>query len=101
MTPNVKGLGGALAKLKHDLEMQASSALSEMTALSQRATEAIGKAKQKIADTKAAVEEIETFVSDDEGSNGGPSLDGSSESSEVSQSAAATVMPSVVPGRTL
>ena len=100
MTPNVKGLGGALAKLKHDLEMQATAALSEMTALSQRATEAIGRAKQKIADTRAAVEEIETFVSEDDGTNGGPSLDGSSGSS-VASAVVPPAVGNVVSGRTL
>lgn len=83
MTPNVKGLGAALAKLKHDLDMQASGALSELSSLGDRANVAMAKAKQKIAETKASIEEIETFVAD-EGSNGGPTLTDSSGTSDQS-----------------
>lgn len=84
MTPNVKGLGSALAKLKHDLDLQAAGALNELSSLGQRANAAMDKAKQKIAETTAAVEEIEAFVAD-EGSNGGPILSDSSATSDQSQ----------------
>ena len=89
MTPNVKGLGAALAKLKHDLDLQASSALDELSSLGQRANIVMQKAKQKIADTKASVEEIEAFVAD-EGSNGGPTLNDSSATSVASVASVAT-----------
>ncbi len=89
MTPNVKGLGAALAKLKHDLDIQASAALGELSSLGERATAAMSKAKAKIAETTASVEEIEAFVAD-EGSNGGPTLSDSSDTS------AAQSQPSVV-----
>ncbi|MES5483577.1 hypothetical protein QMZ05_12535 [Bradyrhizobium sp. INPA03-11B] len=81
MTPNVKGLGSALAKLKHDLDLQAGSALTELSQLGERANAAMTRAKQKIAETRASVEEIEAFVAEQEGSNGGPSLETSSSSS--------------------
>jgi hypothetical protein len=87
MTPNVKGLGAALAKLKHDLDLQASGALSELSSLGDRANAAMGKAKAKIAETTAAVEEIEAFVAD-EGSNGGPTLSDSSDTSAAQSLAA-------------
>jgi hypothetical protein len=88
MTPNIKGLGSALAKLKHDLDLQAAGALTELSSLGERANVAMGKAKQKIAETKASVEEIEAFVAD-EGGNGGPTLSDSSGTSGQSPAAPA------------
>lgn len=86
MTPNVKGLGAALAKLKHDLDIQASTALGELSSLGARANVAMAKAKAKIAETTASIEEIEAFVVED-GSNGAPpSGDSSDMSAEQSQS---------------
>lgn len=80
MTPNFKGFGAALAKFKHDLDMQSVDAMNEMSSLGSRASVAMSKVKAKVAETKAAVEEIEAFVAD-EGSNGGPTLSDSSDTS--------------------
>lgn len=89
MTPNVRGLGAALAKLKHDLDVQAGGFLDELSQLGTRATAAMGKAKAKVAETRAAVEEIEAFAAD-EGSNGGPTLE-ASPASQVSSTASVAV----------
>lgn len=90
MTPNFKGFGAALAKFKHDLDMQSVDAMSEMSSLGSRASAAMGKVKAKVAETRLAVEEIEAFVAD-EGSNGGPTLSDSSATSDQSHPEQLTV----------
>lgn len=89
MIPSFKGLTGALDKLKHDLELQAAPLQAEIESIGQEAADAIVKAKSKVAQVRAGVEDIKAFVASLEaGSNGGPSLTGSSASSGGSAPAA-------------
>src|SRR5258708_20784378 len=81
MTPTFKGLGSALAKLKHDLDLQAQPLMADIESLASEAPELLKQAQQEVAKTKQAVTDIKDFVSGLIGSNGGPTLTDSSATS--------------------
>lgn len=103
MTPTFKGLGSALAKLKHNLDLQAAPLMSDIETLSTEAPELLKQAAGEVAKTKQAVADIKDFVSGLIGDNGAP-LDVSSTQSEASGAtptvdAPATHPANVVVGR--
>jgi hypothetical protein len=81
MTPTFKGLGSALAKLKHDLDLQAKPLMADIVSLSSEAPELLKQAVAEVAKTKQAVADIKEFVSALTGTNGGPTLTDSSATS--------------------
>ena len=81
MTPTFKGLGSALAKLKHDLDLQAQPLMADIESLASEAPELLKQAVSEVAKTKQAVTDIKDFVSGLIGSNGGPTLTDSSATS--------------------
>lgn len=84
MTPTFKGLGGALAKLKHDLDLQAQPLMADIESLASEAPDLLKQAVAEVAKTKQAVSDIKDFVSGLIGSNGGPTLTDSSGTSGAS-----------------
>lgn len=81
-TPKLQGLAKAMKMLESDLEDDSGKLMKKVADLGARGKAAIAKADQKL-DAKAAIlDEIETYVKDLEGSNGGDPLDGSSNTSE-------------------
>lgn len=84
MTPTFKGLGSALAKLKHDLDLQAQPLMADIETLAATAPDLLKQATQEVAKTKQAVSDIKDFVSGLVGSNGGPTLTDSSATSGAS-----------------
>lgn len=72
MTPTFKGLGSALAKLKHGLDLQAGPLMADIESLASEAPDLLKQAATEVAKTKQAVSDIKEFVAGLIGSNGGP-----------------------------
>lgn len=85
MTPKLAGLSSALATLRDSLEGQAASLVDRADAANNRMKAAMAKATAQMAATEQAVADIEAFANSLEGANGGPSLSGSSDTSDQSQ----------------
>ena len=88
MTPKLRGLASAMAKLKHDVEVEADKLISRVEDTGQASQAAFAKSHQILDETRRDVADIEEFIASMVGSNGGPSgpLDGSSDSSEAAAS---------------
>lgn len=84
MTPNIKGLSSALAKMKHDLDTEAGKLITKVESAGARGLAAIKSGHIVVDNAMEAVKEVEDFAKSLEGANGGPTLDGSQESSEAS-----------------
>ena len=93
MTPTFKGLGGALAKLKHDLDLQAQPLMADIESLASEAPGLLKQAVAEVAKTKQAVSDIKDFVSGLIGDNGGPTLTDSSDTSAASVVTSAEATP--------
>jgi hypothetical protein len=100
MTPSFKGLGSALAKLKHDLDLQSGPLMADIESLATEAPALLKQATQEVAKTKQAVSDIKDFVS---GllSNGAPTSTDSSDTSAASVAATATVVDSAASAATV
>lgn len=88
-TPKLQGLAKAMAMLEHDMEDGAGKLLAKIEAVGARGVAALSKAHQKIDGKATIVDEIESYVTALEGSNGGDPLDGSSVTSDPSAASAA------------
>lgn len=84
MTPNIKGLSSALAKMKHDLDTEAGKLISKVEDAGARGLAAIKQGHAVVDAALADVKEVEDFAKSLIGANGGPTLDGSQESSAAS-----------------
>src|SRR6202790_2672555 len=91
MTPTFKGLGGALAKLKHDLDLQAQPLMADIESLASEAPGLLKQAVQEVAKTKQAVADIKDYVSGLLESNGGPILTASPPMSAASPAPATSI----------
>lgn len=89
MTPKLAGLPTALATLRHSLETQAGQLLDRANAVNDRISKAMTKANTQMAATEQAASDIEAFANSLEGSNGGPTLSDSSDTSGTQSQAAA------------
>jgi hypothetical protein len=87
MTPTFKGLGSALVKLKHDLDLQAGPLMADIESLASDSPALLKQAAAEVAKTKQAVADIKDFVAGLVGSNGGDPLDDSSAPSAPTPSA--------------
>ena len=96
MTPTFKGLGSALSKLKHGLDLQAAPLMADIESLATEAPDLLKQAAAEVAKTKQAVADIKDFVSGLVGDNGGGPLDDSSTPSAASAPAAQPVAQPVV-----
>lgn len=94
MTPTFKGLGSSLAKLKHNLDLQAGPLMADIESLASEAPDLLKQAATEVAKTKQAVADIKDFVAGLVGSNGGDPLDDSSAPSAVTPPADRTVAAS-------
>jgi hypothetical protein len=81
MTPNFLGLASALHVLRHNLEDQSAPLLADISDIASRSGAAMREARSHVASAKAGIADLEAFNAAMRGSNGGPSLDGSSTSS--------------------
>ena len=80
VTPKLKGIAGAMAKLQHGLDDRADKLLARIESADQRSDAAFKKAHGTLDAAEAAVADVEEFVAGLEGSNGGP-LSGSDSAS--------------------
>lgn len=86
MTPNVRAVAGAMAKLRHGLDKHAVDLLKRIPAIDEAASGAFKDAHAELDASEAAVKEVTDFVADmRKGSNGGPSLGNSEEPSKEPQ----------------
>lgn len=81
MTPKLNGIASAMAKLHHGLDARADKLLERIEIADKRGEAAFAKAHARIDDAERAVADVEKFVEGLEGSNGGPSLSGSGNTS--------------------
>lgn len=84
-TPFLQGLTKAMDMLEHDLESDAKGLMTKIQGVGQRGKAAIGKGHARIDGVASRVAEVDKFVTEIEGSNGGDPLDSSSGSSEEPQ----------------
>jgi hypothetical protein len=85
MTPKLQGPASAMARLKHGLEDRSGKLLDRIGAADARSGVAFDKAHKQMDATEKDVAEVEAFLASLEGSNGGPTLRDSSDTSDVSQ----------------
>lgn len=87
-TPFLQGLTKAMDMMEHDLELGAKGLHTKIASVGDRGKAALTKGHQKMDAVASRIGEVEKFVTDLEGSNGGDPLSDSSATSD--QSAAAT-----------
>jgi hypothetical protein len=81
MVPNLKGIATTFAQIQHDLETQASGVLSDLQTEAAAANTELARSKKNIGVLKTTVADMKAFNDSIEGSNGGPTLAGSSTAS--------------------
>jgi len=81
MNPKLRGIAGAMAKLNHGLEARAEKLLTRIGDAETRGEATFATAHRQIDEAEAALADVDKFMSDLAGANGGPTLDGSQESS--------------------
>jgi hypothetical protein len=82
-TPFLQGLTKAMDMLEHDLETGAKGLHIKIASVGDRGKAALTKGHQKMDAVAGRISEVEKFVTDLEGSNGGDPLDDSLDTSEV------------------
>lgn len=82
MTPKLRGVASAFAKLTHGLEQRSGQLLERIEAADKRGSQAFDKAHSSLDSTEQAMADVENFISSLEGANGGPTLGDSSSSPE-------------------
>lgn len=85
MNPKLKGVASAMAKLQHSLEERSGKLLDRIESADKRGANAFDKAHASLDVTEKAMGDVEAFISSLEGSNGGPTLGDSSDTSDRSQ----------------
>jgi hypothetical protein len=88
MVPTFAGLTQELGLLRHELETEAKSVMSDIVSTRVDAKAAFVQVREKITEAKAVVADVKAFVAGVEGSNGGPTLADSSATSDQSPTAA-------------
>lgn len=84
-TPFLQGLTKAMDMLEHDLESDAQGLMAKIQTVGQRGKAAMAKGHARIDGVASRVTEVDKFVTELEGSNGGDPLGGSSGSSGSSE----------------
>jgi hypothetical protein len=79
MTPKLQGLASAMAKLQHGLEDRSGKLLARIETADTRSGAAFDKANSSLDETEKSMADVEAFIASLEGSNGGPTLSGSSD----------------------
>lgn len=82
MTSKLQGLAQAIGAVHHDLDAQAEGLLKKLDAVKVRGTNAFKGAHARLDASALQIADVEKLVADLEQTNGGPSLDGSKESSD-------------------
>lgn len=82
MSLKLRGVTASLAKLHHNLDLQAEKLETRISDAQQRGDAVFAQAHKRLDDAGRDLAEVDKLLSDLENTNGGPTLDGSSESSE-------------------
>lgn len=82
MSVKLRGATAALAKLHHDLDLQAEKLTGRIATTQDRGNTVFAQAHKRLDGAASDLDEVDKLISDLEGSNGGPTLGDSSESSE-------------------
>jgi hypothetical protein len=82
MSVKLRGVTAALAKLHHDLDLQAEKLTDRIVTTQERGSAVFAQAHKRLDGAASDLAEVDKLLSDLENTNGGPTLDGSSESSE-------------------
>ncbi len=82
MSIKLRGVTSALAKLHHDLDAQAEKLVDRIETTQARGSAVFAEAHKRLDGAAQDLTDVDKLLSDLEASNGGPTLDGSSESSE-------------------
>lgn len=80
-TPFLQGLTKKMDMLEHDLERDAQGLSTKIDSVGARGKAAMAKGHARMDGVASRIDEVDKFVSEIEGSNGGDPLDGSSDSS--------------------
>jgi hypothetical protein len=81
MSVKLRGVTAALAKLHHDLDLQAEKLTDRIVNTQDRGNAVFASAHKRLDSAAQDLAEVDKLISDLENSNGGPTLDDSSESS--------------------
>jgi hypothetical protein len=81
MSMKLRGVTASLAKLHHDLDLQAEKLTDRIVSTQDRGNAVFAQAHKRLDGAASELAEVDKLLSDLEQSNGGPTLDGSSESS--------------------
>lgn len=82
MSIKLRGVTSALAKLHHDLDQQAEKLTNRIVSTQEHGTAVFAQAHRRLDGAASDLAEVDKLISELEAGNGGPTLDGSSESSE-------------------
>jgi hypothetical protein len=85
MSLKLRGVTAALARLHHDLDLQAEKLTDRITSTQDRGNAVFAQAHKRLDGAAQDLDEVNKLISDLENTNGGPISDGSDGSSEVSQ----------------
>ncbi|MDB5611938.1 MAG: hypothetical protein JWP25_8838 [Bradyrhizobium sp.] len=87
MNPKFAGLASAASKLNYNLGLRSEKVLARISSAGDRADAAFNKVEATLDATEQAAADIEAFANSLDGSNGGPTLSDSSDTSGQSQAA--------------
>lgn len=82
MSLKLRGVTDALAKLHHDLDLQAEKLTGRISTTQDRGNAVFAQAHKRLDGAASDLDQVDKLLSDLENTNGGPTLDDSSESSE-------------------
>lgn len=81
MNPKFHGVASAIAKLNHSLEAQSEKLLDRIEATSSKSDVVFKQAHASLDQAETALSDVNTMLDQVAASNGGPTSDGSAESS--------------------
>lgn len=85
MTPKLRGVRASMDKLRHALETDAEKLSARIEKADAKRSAVFDASHGVLTSVERDLKEVEDFVSDMEKSNGGPQLDDSEESSNVTE----------------
>ena len=88
MSIKLRGLTAAIDKLHHDLDAQAEKLMTRVATTQDRGATVFAQVHKRLDGAAKDLDDVNNLLSDLENTNGGPSLDDSSGSSELQQPAA-------------
>lgn len=97
MTPNLRGVAPALAKLHREFDDRAGKFLARVEATQSRGATVFAQAHQRLDAADGALNEVNALLDEVTQTNGGPSLDSSSTAAPPATEAAPAAAPAPLP----